>query len=165
MALYCIHRPSRPAVIGFLIPFAVAVVIGVLLHLNGQQAPSPESTGNTRGTQISPSTASGPQERTAPPSAEEVSQANAAILTYCRNDLRQGTNCTLIANTDKTAPRFVLSGVRMSGYFLGSYIVTDGWGLAQQSGGSWNVIWIGQGCIPKNVAGEHKVASSLGVCS
>ncbi|HSX06959.1 MAG TPA: hypothetical protein VLG92_04515 [Candidatus Saccharimonadia bacterium] len=153
---------AGPTIIGFFLPFLLAACAGILFHLYNKPVSRPFTTGTNItaiGTTSPTSTISNDLPTTA-----DVASANAAILDYCRNDLRTGTNCTLLANSDITAPGFVESGVRMSGYFEGHSSATDGVALAKGGGSSWSVIWIGQGCIPKNVANSNNVTQPLQVC-
>lgn len=152
---------STPAVAGFLLPLLLAILIGLLVH--GHQAqPTPARTQTAVSAETPSSTPTAPA--TAPPSAEEIAAANAAILAYCKNDLRQGTDCTLIDNSNVAAPGFVKSGVRMSGYFEGRNTSTDGAAVAKGSGNNWSVIWVGQGCVPTDIATKYAVPGSLGIC-
>ncbi len=149
-------------IIGFTIPLILATFVGVLLQLSIKPVSKPASIGTDAA-----AIGTLPTMPTAPnqlPAAADIESADNAILTYCRNDLRQGTNCTLIGNSSVTAPGFVESGVRMSGYFEGHTSSTDGIALAKGGGSSWSVLWIGQGCIPKNIANSNGVTQPLQVC-
>jgi hypothetical protein len=149
-------------VVGFLIPVAIAVLIGIAIYAHSQPITIPESqTTNASGGVTSTSPAN-------PPSAADIAAADAAILMYCQNDLRQDTSCALISNSNSTAPGFVESGLKMSGSFAASDTegaAPQGLALAKEDGTSWDVIWVGQTCIPNNVASENGVPSSLNICS
>jgi hypothetical protein len=154
-----LQRVTVPGIIGFCAPFALLILLALIFHHPVAPATTASTTTGDK-TAASATTSAGPL-----PTSDEVAAANQAILSYCTNDLRQGTNCTLISNSNVTAPGFVESGVRMSGYFEGNSSTTDGSALAKGSGSSWQVIWVGQGCIPKNVAQQNDVAASLDVCA
>lgn len=149
-------------IVGFLIPIALTILIGLAIYSHSRpiQTPVAETTN-----------ASGGVTSTAPlntPSASDIAAANAAILAYCQNDLRQDTTCTLLPNSDNTAPGFVESGLKMSGSFASAS--TDGTSpvglaLAKGNGSSWSVIWVGQNCIPSDVASENSVPTTLNICS
>src|SRR5882762_7584071 len=76
--------------LGFLVPFALAVLIGILIHTHSKPIPAPltQTTNPSGGV-----TATAPAS---PPSASEIVTANAAILAYCSSDLRQDTSCALV---------------------------------------------------------------------
>lgn len=145
--------------IGFLIPIALAILIGLIIHAHSKpiQAPVSQTTNPSGGV-----TATAPVN---PPTADEIAAANSAILSYCNNDLRQDTSCALVANSDKTAPGLVESGLNMSGHFASDGNSSQGLALAKGSGTSWSVVWVGQNCIPKDVANQNSVPGSLNVCS
>ena len=166
MASFSVSHPnsaagsSRLTVIGFLLPFALVLLMGFALHSHKRSVTNiPLSS--TASSRTSTPTAGDTRQQ---PSGSEISSADAAILTYCQDDLRQGTNCSLIANSNVAAPGFVESGVRMSGYFEGQNSRTDGLALAAGSGSSWSVIWVGQGCIPQDIANQNNVPSTFNVC-
>jgi hypothetical protein len=148
--------------VGFLLPIAFATLIGLAIYAHSKPIQMPESQTTN---------ASGGVTATAPvstPTATQVAAANAAILSYCENDLRQDTSCALIPNSDTTAPGFVESGLRMTGSFATSDTEGAspvGLALAKASGSSWSVVWVGQNCIPSDVASENAVPSSLNICS
>ncbi|HSX31381.1 MAG TPA: hypothetical protein VLE99_05685 [Candidatus Saccharimonadales bacterium] len=148
---------SPSAVLGFVVPFALAVLIGLLLRPHPVSMPS-NATSTT--SQTSSAATSGSQ-----PTAAEVSAANAAILTYCRSDLRADTSCSLIPNSSITAPGFVKTDLSMTGQFATDGSSSRGSALAKGAGNAWSVIWVGQGCIPKNVATGNNVPASLNVCT
>jgi len=147
---------------GFLIPVALAVAVGLLIRTHSNPIPSPVSqTTNASGnvTAVTPVNL---------PTASEINSANQAILNYCDNDLRVNTSCSLIANSTVTAPGLVETGLKMSGSFAtegagGSS--PEGLALAKGSGTSWAVIWVGQTCVPKDIATQYSVPSSLNTCS
>jgi len=145
-------------VVGFLIPIALAVLIGLVVHAHSKpiQAPVAQTTNASGGV-----TSTAPAN---PPTPDEVNAANAAILSYCSNDLRQDTTCSLVAGSDKTAPGFVESGLKMSGHFATDGTSSEGLALAKGSGSTWSVIWVGQNCVPGDVASQNAVPSSLNVC-
>lgn len=151
-----------PTLIGFMLPLVLAAVVGVILHASIKPVSAPAVVGTDAAAIGTVSNATNTTNQL--PSAGDIESANTAILNYCRNDLRQGTNCTLINNTDVTAPGFVESGVRMSGYFEGHNSSTDGVALAKGGGSSWSVLWVGQGCIPKSIAASNGVTQPLQVC-
>jgi len=162
-SLFSTKKPFDPmTLIGFLMSIGLAVLIGMAIYAHSKpiQIPVTQTTN-----------ASGAVTSTAPvnpPTAAEVAAANAAILSYCQNDLRQDTSCALIANSDQTAPGFVESGLKMSGTFASS--ATDGTSpvglaLAKGSGATWSVVWVGQNCIPPDTASQNEVPSSLNICS
>jgi hypothetical protein len=146
-------------VVGFLIPVLLAILIGVAIRAHSRpiQAPLTQTTNFSGGV-----TSTAPVN---PPTADEVAAANDAILAYCRNDLRQDTSCGLVANSNKTAPGFVVSGLQMNGHFASDGNSSQGIALAKGSGSTWSVIWVGQSCIPQDVANQYAVPGSLGVCS
>lgn len=152
---------TRPAVIGFLTPLVLAVLVAIILHHPAPKTAAPVAS-NTGQTATPASDTPAPSG--AMPTDSEVSAAKAAILAYCTSDLRQDTTCTLIGGHDGTAPGFVKTGVRTTGHFEDSGAVNDGEGVAKGSGSSWTVIWVGQGCIPSDVASKNGVPASLGVC-
>jgi len=155
-------RFDRLTVLGFLIPILLAVAVGLLIRANSQPVPIPETqTTNASGGVTSQTPAN-------PPSAAEVANANQTILNYCDNDLRADTSCEIIPNTDQTAPGFVETGLKMSGSFAAADTggtTPVGSALAKGSGDSWSVIWVGQGCIPTDVASQNAVPSSFDVCA
>ena len=144
--------------LGFVIPILLAVLIGLLIraHSNPIQAPVTETTNASGGV-----TATAPAN---PPTASEIASANQAILNYCNNDLRQDTSCQLLSNT-MSAPGFVETGLKMSGSFAADGASPDGLALAKGSGTSWSVVWVGQSCIPQDVANQNAVPTSLNVCA
>jgi len=144
-------------IIGFLSPLLLAGLIGLLLHVHGHHQPAATTRPATAATTGVPS---GPL-----PSGSAVSVANAAIVAYCNNDLRQDDHCSLVADSDVTAPGFVKAGIRESGHYATGDDTTDGVAVAKGSGSSWSVIWLGQGCVPKAVADQNQVPASLGVCA
>jgi len=150
------------SIIGFLLPMALAILIGFAIYAHSKPIQMPESQTTN---------ASGGVTSTSPvntPTAAQVSAANDAILSYCENDLRQDTSCALVPNSDSIAPGFVESGLKMTGTFATSDTQgasPAGLALAKENGDSWVVIWVGQNCIPKNVASENGVPSSLNICS
>jgi hypothetical protein len=152
---------SRPAVIGFLTPLVIAILIAIALHHPAPKtaAPATSSTSQAAAQAHDASVASGAQ-----PTEREVSAAKAAILAYCTSDLRQDTSCTLIGGHDGTAPGFVKTGVRTTGHFEDSGTVNDGEAVAKGGGSNWTVVWVGQGCIPSDIASKNGVPTSLGVC-
>ena len=157
---FAAKKSSDPlAVLGFLIPIALAVLIGLAIHAHSRpiQAPVAQTTNPSGGV-----TSTAPAD---PPTADEISAANTAILSYCSNDLRQDTSCALVPNSVKTAPGFVESGLQMSGHFATDGTSSQGLALAKGSGGSWSVVWVGQNCIPADMASQNAVPSSLNVCS
>jgi hypothetical protein len=145
--------------VGFLIPIALTTLIGLAIYAHSKpiQSAVTQTTDPSGGV-----TATAPAD---PPTAAEVAVANQAILSYCDNDLRQDTSCTLVPNTNVTAPGFVESGLKLSGTFATDGASPVGLALTKGSGTSWSVIWIGQTCIPQDVATENSVPSSLNVCS
>ena len=146
-------------VIGFLIPVFLAALIGLAIRAHSRPIQSPlTQTTNFSGGVTSTAPAN-------PPTADEIAAANAAILAYCRNDLRQDTSCGLVANSNKTAPGFVVSGLQMSGHFASDGSSAEGMALAKGSGSTWSVVWVGQNCIPLDIANQYAVPSSLNVCS
>jgi len=147
-----------------MLPLVLAVVVGTLLHLTIKPLREPATIGASTAIISTGSATPNASSTSQLPSAADIESANNAILAYCRNDLRQGTNCTLISNSSVTAPGFVESGVRMSGYFEGHTSSTDGVALAKGGGGSWSVLWVGQGCIPKSIASSNDVTQPLQVC-
>ena len=148
--------------VGFLIPIGFATLIGLAIYAHSKPISLPESQTTN---------ASGGVTSTAPinpPTAAEVATANAVILAYCQNDLRQDTSCALIPNSNATAPGFVESGLKMSGTFAAADTegaAPEGMALAKGSGSSWSVVWVGQSCIPSDIASENGVPSSMDVCS
>lgn len=149
-----------PAVIiGFLIPIGLAVLIGLAIQAHSKpiQDPLSQTTNASGGV-----TATAPVN---PPTAAEVSAADAAILTYCSNDLRQDTSCLLVPNSNATAPGFVEAGLKMSGQFATDGNSSAGLALAKGGGNTWSVVWVGQNCIPQDVATQNNVPSSLSICS
>jgi hypothetical protein len=149
-----------PAVIaGFLIPILVAVAIGLLIRIHSKPIAAPvEQQTNASGAVTSTAPVN-------PPTAAEVASANQTILNYCSSDLRQDTSCALIANSTVAAPGFVETGVKLSGSFASDGATPDGLALAKGSGTSWSVIWVGQTCIPKDVASQNNVPTTLTICT
>lgn len=144
---------------GFLLPALVAVLIGLAIRAHSRpiQTPMAQTTDS-----------SGSVTATAPvnlPTAAEIAAANAAVLAYCENDLRQDTSCALVLGTDTTAPGFVEAGLKLDGHFATDGNSSQGLALAKGSGDSWVVIWVGQSCIPPDVATQNSVPSSLNICS
>ncbi|HUB93735.1 MAG TPA: hypothetical protein VMB52_04485 [Verrucomicrobiae bacterium] len=148
--------------VGFLVPVALAILIGLVIRANSNPiaAPVAQTTNASGGvTAVTPVN---------PPSASEIASANQTILAYCDNDLRVNTSCALIPNSTSSAPGFVETGLHMSGSFAAADTggtSPDGLALAKGSGTSWAVIWVGQNCIPKDVATENAVPSSFNICS
>jgi hypothetical protein len=143
-----------------LTPLVLAVLVAIILHHPAPKTASPATSTTTQtATHGSDAPASG-----AMPSDSEVANAKAAILAYCTSDLRQDTSCTLIGGHDGTAPGFVKTGVRTTGHFEDSGAVNDGAAVAKGGDNSWTVIWVGQGCIPSDIASKNSVPTSLGVC-
>lgn len=145
--------------VGFLLPVALAVLIGLAIHAHSRpiSAPVTQTTNSSGGV-----TATAPANL---PTTGEISAANSAILTYCSNDLRSDTSCSLVANSNKTAPGFVESGLQMTGHFATDGNSSQGLALAKGSGGTWTVVWVGQNCIPQDIASQNAVPSSLNICS
>ncbi|MEJ0072966.1 MAG: hypothetical protein WDN27_02675 [Candidatus Saccharibacteria bacterium] len=154
------ERLTRDNLIGFCIPLVLALLIGWGVHAHySKPAPLPDDT-------TAASSASQSEAATGPlPTASEIAAANAAILAYCSNDLRSDTNCSLVANSNATAPGFVESGISESGHYETGNNTTAGEALAKGSGSSWTVIWLGQGCIPQNIAEQNNVPNTLSICS
>jgi hypothetical protein len=146
-------------VLGFLLPICVAVLIGMAIYSHSRpiQAPITETTDSSGGV-----TSTAPAN---PPTAAEITNATAAILSYCQNDLRQDTSCTLVANSNKTAPGYVESGLTMSGQFASDGNSSAGIAIAKGSGSNWTVIWVGQNCVPKDTASQDGIPITLSVCS
>jgi len=146
-------------VVGFLLPIALATLIGLAIYAHSKpiQSAVTQTTDPSGGV-----TATAPAE---PPTAAEVATADQAILGYCDNDLRQDTSCTLVPNSNVTAPGFVESGLKLSGTFATDGASPVGLALAKGSGTSWSVIWVGQTCIPQDTATQNAVPSSLNICS
>lgn len=145
--------------VGFLIPVGLAVLIGLIIHAYSQPIPAPLRQ------ETSPSgnvTATTPVN---PPTNAEIAAANQAILDYCSNDLRKDTGCSLIAGSTLTAPGFVETGLKMSGSFAADGTSAQGLALAKGSGNSWAVVWVGQNCVPTDVASQNSVPGSLKVCA
>jgi hypothetical protein len=153
------ERVDPITLLGFTIPILLAVLIGMLIraHSNPITAPLKQTT-NATGTVTSTTPVN-------PPTADEVAAANQAILNYCSSDLRQDTSCQLIPNSTATVPGFVETGVKMSGSFANDGATPNGLALAKGSGTSWSVVWVGQNCIPQDVASQNAVPKSLTVCS
>lgn len=145
-------------VVGFLVPMALAILVGLAIHARSKPISAPvHQTTN----------ASGNVTATTPvnlPTSDEVAAANQAILAYCSSDLRQDVSCALVPNSSTTAPGFVETGLRMSGSFATDGSSSEGLALASGSGSSWSVVWVGQNCIPKDVASQNAVPSSLTIC-
>jgi hypothetical protein len=146
-------------IVGFLLPIVFAMLIGFAIRAHSRpiQSPLAQNTNPSGGV-----TSTAPVN---PPSSDEVAAADNAILSYCRNDLRQDTSCGLIANSNKTAPGFVESGVQMSGHFAADGSSAEGLALAKGSGSTWSVIWVGQNCLPQDIANQYAVPDTLSVCS
>jgi hypothetical protein len=145
--------------VGFLIPLAAATLIGLAIYSHSKPIQSPVTQTTN---------ASGGVTSTAPvnaPTLSDIAAANTAILSYCQNDLRQDTTCVLVPDSNATAPGFVESGLKMSGAFAADGSSPIGLALAKESGTSWSVIWVGQSCVPTDVATENGVPSSMNVCS
>jgi len=146
-------------VVGFLIPVALAVLIGLVISARSRPITQPlRQTTDASGSV----TATTPVNQ---PTAAEVSAANQAILNYCSSDLRADTSCALIPDSSSTAPGFVETGLKMSGSFATDGTSPNGLALAKGSGNSWSVVWVGQSCIPKDIAAQNAVPGSLNVCS
>ncbi|HUB93847.1 MAG TPA: hypothetical protein VMB52_05075 [Verrucomicrobiae bacterium] len=145
--------------VGFMIPIAFATLVGALIyaHANPIKAPVAQQT-NASGSV----TATTPVD---PPTATEIATANQIILSYCSSDLRADTSCALVGNSTTTAPGFVETGLKMNGTFATDGASTNGLALAKGSGSSWAVVWVGQGCIPQDIATEYAVPSSLNICA
>jgi hypothetical protein len=148
--------------VGFLIPVAIAILIGLVIRANSNpiQAPVAQTTNASGGV-----TADTPVN---PPTANEIATANQTILSYCSNDLRVDTSCALLPNSTTIAPGFVETGLKMSGTFADADTggtSPNGLALAKGSGNSWAVIWVGQTCIPPDVATENSVPSAFTICS
>lgn len=146
-------------IVGFLLPIILAVLVGLAIRAHSRPIQSP-LTQNTNPSGSVTSTAP-----VNPPSADEIAAADNAILAYCRNDLRQDTSCGLVANSNKIAPGFVESGLKMNGHFAADGSSSEGLALAKGSGSAWSVIWVGQSCVPQDVANQYAVPSNLNVCS
>ena len=145
--------------LGFAAPIVLAVVVGLLIHAAARPIAQPLH-------QVT--NASGAVTDTTPvnqPTAAEVAAANQAILAYCSNDLRQDVSCSLMASSSMTAPGFVEAGLQMHGSFATDGSSSQGLALAKGSGTNWAVIWVGQGCIPRDVATQNDVPTSLNICS
>jgi hypothetical protein len=148
--------------VGFLVPVALAILIGLLIRANSNPIASPLAEATNPSGAV---TAVTPVD---PPTASEIASATQTILAYCDNDLRVDTSCSIIANSTSTAPGFVETGLQMSGSFAAEGTggtSPDGLALAKGSGTSWAVIWVGQTCIPQDIATQNAVPSSLNICS
>ncbi|HEY4160934.1 MAG TPA: hypothetical protein VGM08_02635 [Candidatus Saccharimonadales bacterium] len=153
------RRFNPVTIMGFLIPVALAVLIGLIIGARSRPITQPVQQTTD---------ASGSVTATAPvnqPTAAEVSAANQAILNYCSSDLRADTSCSLLANSTKTAPGFVETGLKLSGTFAVDGASPNGLALAKGSGSSWSVVWVGQSCVPKDVASQNAVPGTLNICS
>lgn len=145
--------------LGLAAPIVLAVAIGLVVHAAARPIAAPVHQETN---------ASGAVTETTPvdqPTAAEIAAANQAILAYCGNDLRQDTSCSLMSNSSMTAPGFVETGLQMHGNFAADGSSSQGLALAKGSGTSWAVIWVGQDCIPRDVATQNSVPSSLNICS
>jgi len=151
---------SRVTLIGFLLPLVLALLIGGLLsHHKPAKA---VNSNNTRDTTVVSSNAAPAGTQ---PTDSDIAAANAALLAYCSNDLRQGTSCSLINGSDVAVPGFVEVGISETGQFDPNGASNKGLGLAKQDGASWSVIWVGQDCIPKDVATQNAVPAALNICA
>jgi len=150
---------SLPAVIGFLAPLVLALLIGLVLSHH-----KPAQTLSQKSSQTAVVSSDAAPVGTQPTDSD-IEAANAAVLAYCSSDLRQDTSCALIPGSDVAAPGFVETGLKESGQFDPNGATNQGLGLAKQSGSSWSVIWVGQGCIPKDVAAQNNVPGSLNICA
>lgn len=150
-------RNYDPAtLIGFALPFLLAVIVATLFHMHTSVQKHHQAT-TEQSTQA---------QQTGPlPSADEVTAANNTILSYCSSDLRQDTSCSLMPGSDVTAPGFVEAGLQMSGSFANDGSSSQGLALAKGSGTNWDVVWVGQNCIPPDVAAKNKVPATLNICS
>ncbi len=157
---FAAHKRFDPiTVVGFLIPISLAILIGLIISMRSQPIAQPvQQTTDASGTV----TATAPVN---PPTAAEVSAANQAILNYCTSDLRANTSCALTPGSTSTAPGFVETGLKLSGTFAADGASPNGLALARGSDNSWAVIWVGQNCIPRDVATQNAVPASLNVCS
>lgn len=145
--------------LGFAVPIMLAVAIGLVVHAAARPIAAPVHQETN---------ASGAVTETTPvnqPTAAEIAAANQAILGYCSSDLRQDTSCSLISNSSMTAPGFVETGLQMHGNFAADGSSSQGLALAKGSGTDWAVIWVGQGCIPRDTATQNGVPTSLNICS
>jgi len=145
--------------VGFLIPVGLAILIGLIIHAYSNPIPEPLRQETNASGAV---TATTPVN---PPTDAEIAVANQTILNYCSSDLRQDTSCTLIPNSTVTAPGFVETGLKLSGSFATDGASPNGLALAKGSGNSWAVVWVGQSCIPADVATQNAVPSSLKICS
>lgn len=150
-------RNYDPAtLVGFAIPFLLAALIATAFHIHT----AVQKHNQTASSQNGQTVATGPL-----PTADEISNANNTILSYCSSDLRQDTSCALVPNSDVTAPGFVETGLQMSGSFADDGSSSQGLALAKGSGANWEVVWVGQNCIPQDVATKNQVPASLNICS
>jgi hypothetical protein len=145
--------------VGFLIPIGLAILVGLIIHTYSQPIAAPVRQ------ETNPSGAVTATTPVNPPTDAEVAAANEAILNYCSSDLRKDTSCSLIAGNTVTAPGFVETGLKLSGSFATDGASPNGLALAKGSGNSWAVVWVGQSCIPADVAAQNSVPTSLKVCS
>jgi len=144
--------------VGFLLPFLVAALIGWAIYAHSKPVAAPLNQETAPSGKVTVTTPA------LPPTAEEVDAADAAILAYCTSDLRADTGCSLVADSNQTAPGFVLSGLHMTGQFAVDGAGTDGLALAKGSGSSWHVVWVGQQCIPQEIATQNRVPAALTIC-
>jgi len=154
-----VKRFDPMTIVGFLVPIALATLTGLAIYAHSRpiQSAITQTTDPSGGV-----TATTPVN---PPTAAEVAVADQTILAYCDNDLRQDTSCAITPNSNVTAPGFVESGLKLSGTFATDGASPTGLALAKGSNTSWTVVWIGQSCIPQDVATENAVPSSLNICS
>jgi hypothetical protein len=152
-------RFDPATLVGFLVPVGLAVLIGLIIHAYSQPIGAPVRQETNASGAV---TATTPVD---PPTEAEIAVANQTILSYCSNDLRKDTSCSLIAGSTVTAPGFIETGLKMSGSFATDGTSAQGVALAKGSGTSWAVVWVGQSCIPKDVATQNSVPGSFKVCS
>ena len=158
---YLKNKPWHDPVtwVGFAVPFAITILLGVLIHsqLHPIAAPIDQASDGT------------PQQSapvsTTMPTADDVASAKQAVLQYCQNDLRKDTSCRLSNAAPVTAPGFVEVSIVESGQFEGSASSMQGLGLAKSTSNGWQVIWVGQGCVPQNVAAQNQVPTTFSICS
>lgn len=160
-------RFRRETIIGFIVPFACVAVIGLALriHTSITRKTSPVQSGTANTTKPANASAGATPTIGVQPSAADVAAANAAILAYCTSDLRQDSYCSLIANSNIAAPGFVASQITETGSFADGVTSSQGTALAKASGATWSVVWVGQGCVPQNVAKQYSVPNAFTICA
>lgn len=143
---------------GFCIPLMAALLIGLSVYTPTKSA----TIGSGTSGNVNQPTDNGVGLL---PNPTEINAANNIILAYCSKDLRQDTSCELAPNSNQTAHGFIEVGLNMKGSFATDGSASQGLALAQGSGEEWNVVWVGQNCIPRNIVTKYNVPNTLKGCS